>query len=133
VSASATNRRACPEGFAVARLAKANGFMEAAELTKTFDEAIELRDACVTLWIHSGIASADYLCCKRLGEHHSSDNHNGAVAILAEVDQELSEHLRRLLRLKTKAGYSGAPASADDGKVAERAATRLPQAARSHQ
>ena len=113
-----TNRRTCPEGFAAARLAKANGFMEAAELTKTFDEAIELRDAYVTLWIHSGIASADYICCKRLGEYHSSDNHNAAIAALAGVDKELAEQLRRLLRLKTKAGYSGAPASADDGKVA---------------
>ncbi len=74
MSASAANRRACPEGFAAARLAKANGFMEAAELTMTFDEAIELRDAYVTLWIHSGIASADYICCKRLGEYHSSDD-----------------------------------------------------------
>ncbi len=83
MSASTTNRRACPEGFAAARLAKANGFMEAAELTRTFDEAVELRDACVTLWIHSGIAAADFVCCKRLGEYHSSSNHNSAVAVLA--------------------------------------------------
>lgn len=127
------NRRACPEGFATARLAKANGLMEAADLTRTFDEAAELRDAYVTLWIHAGIASADYICCKRLGEYHSSDNHNAAVAVLAEVDKELAEHLRRLLRLKTKAGYSGAPASADDAKVAGRAAERLLQAARGQQ
>lgn len=105
--------------------------MEAAELTKTFDEGSELRDAYVTLWIHSGIASADYICCKRLGESHSSDNHSAAVAVLAEIDKELAEHLRRLLRLKTKSGYSGAPTSADDEKVAERAADRLLRAARS--
>lgn len=133
MSATVTDRRACPEGFADARLAKANGFMEAAELAKAFDEAVELRDACVTLWIHSGIAAADYICCKRLGDYHSSTNHNAAVAVLAEVDKELAEQLRRLLRLKTKAGYSGAPTSADDVKVAERAADRLLQAARSLQ
>lgn len=126
------SRRACPEGFAASRLVKANAFMDAAELTKTFDEATELRDACVTLWIHSGIASADFVCCKRLGEHHSGDNHTAAVAVLAEVDKDLAEQLRRLLRLKTKAGYSGSPASVDDGKVAERAAERLLQAARSY-
>lgn len=133
MSPSAPNRRACPGGFAAARLAKANDFMEAAEVAKAFDEADELRDACVTLWTRSGTASADYLCCTRLGEYHSSDNHNAAVAILAEVDKELAEHLRRLLSLKTKAGYSGAPASAEDAKVAERAAFKLLQTARSHQ
>lgn len=74
MSASPTNRRPCPDGFAAARLAKATGFMEAADLAKTFDEGTELRDAYVTLWIHSGIASADYLCCERLGEFHSSEN-----------------------------------------------------------
>lgn len=95
MSASPTNRRPCPDGFAAARLAKATGFMEAADLAKTFDEGTELRDAYVTLWIHSGIPSADYLCCERLGEFHSSENHSAAVAVLAEVDKELAEHLRR--------------------------------------
>ncbi|MCC6309591.1 MAG: hypothetical protein IT345_01625 [Trueperaceae bacterium] len=114
-------------------MAKAAGFMEAAELTTTLDETNELRDAFVTLWIHSGIASSDFICCKRPGEYHSSENHDAAVGILANVDQELAEQLRRLLRLKTKAAYSGAQASADDAKVAQRAATRLLEAARSHQ
>ena len=131
MSASAANRRTCPDGFATARLAKANGFMEAAELTKSFDEGVELRDAYVTLWIHAGIAAADVICCKRLGEYHSSDDHSAGIAVLAEVDKELAEHLRRVLRLKTKASYSGAPASADDEKVTERAARRLLLAARS--
>lgn len=133
MSAPAQNRRPCSGSFAVARLAKAAGFMEAAELTTTLDETNELRDAFVTLWIHSGIASSDFICCKRPGEYHSSENHDAAVGILANVDQELAEQLRRLLRLKTKAAYSGAQASADDAKVAQRAATRLLEAARSHQ
>src|SRR5690606_11473997 len=68
VSSSGKNRRPCPEGFAGARLAKATAFMDAAELTSTFDDTQELRDASVTLWIHSGIASTDFICCKRLGE-----------------------------------------------------------------
>lgn len=122
--------RPCTENFAAARLTKASGFMEAAELTRTFDDAGQLRDALVTLCIHSGIASADVICCKRLGEHYSGENHSAAADVLARADDELAEQLRRLLRIKTKAGYSGAPASADDEKVANRAATRLLAAAR---
>ncbi len=54
--------------------------MEAAEPTTTLDETSELRDASVTLWIHSGVASGDFICCKRLGEYHSSENHDAAGA-----------------------------------------------------
>lgn len=133
MSTAGKTSRPCPEGFAAARLAKAIGFMEAAELTSTFDDTHELRDASVTLCIHSGIASSVYICCKRLGEYHSSESHRSAVGILASVDPELAEQLRRLLRMKTKAAYSGAPASAEDAKAAQRAATRLLRAARSHQ
>lgn len=133
MSAAEKNRRSCPEGFAAARLAKAIGFMEAAELTSTFDDTHELRDASVTLCIHSGIAASDYICCMRLGEYHSSESHSSAVGILASVDPELAEQLRRLLRMKTKAAYSGAPASAEDAKAAQRAATKLLKAARSYQ
>lgn len=49
MSGSGKNRRPCPEGFAAARLAKATAFMDAAELTSTFDDTQELRDASVTL------------------------------------------------------------------------------------
>lgn len=113
-------------------MAKAVAFMDAADLTSTFDDAEELRDASVTLWIHSGIASSDVISCKRLGEYHSGENHSAAVAILASIDAALAEHLRRLLGLKTKAAYSGARASADDVKAAQRAASKLLEAARVH-
>lgn len=132
MSGTGKNRRPCPEGFAAARLGKATAFMDAAELTSAFDDTQELRDASVTLWIHSGIASSDVICCRRLGEYHSSENHSTAVSILATVDSSLAEQLRRLLSLKTKAAYSGAPASADDAKAAQRAASRLFEAARIH-
>lgn len=133
MSGATKSRRPCPKGFAAARLAKATAFMDAAELTSTFDDTQELRDAIVTLWIHSGIASSDFICCKRLGEYHSSESHGTAVGVLAAVDSGLAEQLRRLLGLKTKAAYSGAPTSAEDVKSAQRAATRLIEAARVHQ
>lgn len=133
MSGPGKNRRPCPEGFASARLAKATAFMDAAELTSTFDDTQELRDASVTLWIHSGIASSDFICCKRLGEYHSSENHSTAVGVLATVDSSIAERQRRLLSLKTKAAYSGAPASAGDARAAQRAAARLLEAARLEQ
>ena len=103
------------------------------ELTSAFDDTEELLEASVTLWFHSGMASSDVICCRRLGEYHSSENHSSAVGVLATVDSSLAEQLRHLLGLKTKAAYSGAPASAEDAKSAQRAATRLLEAARIHQ
>lgn len=130
MSDSQKNLRPCTEGFASARLEKAEAFMEAADRTSMLDDTGELRYASVTLWIHSGIASSDFICCKRLGAYQSGENHNMAVATLARVDQELASQLRRLLGMKTKAAYSGAPASSEDAKIAQRAAARLLDAAR---
>jgi hypothetical protein len=83
----------------------------------------------VTLLVHAGIAAADVLCCVRLGEHVTGDNHNEAVRLLAKVDRRLADDLRTLLGMKTKAGYSHQPASKSDRVKAERAGGRLVQAA----
>lgn len=81
--------------------------LTADELWAPANEA--LRDASVTLWIPSGIASSDFICCKRLGEYHPSENHSTGVGIIATVDSSLAERLRRLLGPKTKAASSGTP------------------------
>jgi len=106
--------------------------MEAAEITDQLDDDHKLRDAVVTLLIHSGIASSDVICCKRLGEYHVGDDHSAAATLLARVDKDLAEQLRRLLSMKTKAAYSGAPSGADDLKTARRAAQKLLEAAQQH-
>lgn len=95
------------------------------------DEAQEVRDACITLWVHAGIAAADVLCCRRLGEHATGDNHNFAVGVLKKVDAQLAKSLKTLLDLKTPAGYSAARLSDDDAKRAARAAGALVEAAQS--
>ena len=73
--------------------------------------------------------AADVICCSRLGVHASGQDHAAAAALLDQADAGLGKELRRLLGLKTKAGYSSAPSSAADQKVAGRASTRLVDAA----
>lgn len=88
--------------------------LTADELWAPANEA--LCDASVTLWIPSGIAPSDFICCKRLGEYHWRENHSTGVGILATVDSSPAERLRRLLGPKTKAAYSGAPGGAADAR-----------------
>ena len=51
-------------------MAKARQFVEAAETVEALaDDANDVADAYVTLCVHAGIAAADVICCRRLGEH----------------------------------------------------------------
>lgn len=111
------------------RLAKAKGFFTAAETVGVLDDEGSLVDATVTLYVHAGIAAADVLCCARLGEHAQGQDHGEAVALLAKVDADASKHLRRLLGLKTKAGYSAVSTSITDARTAARSAAHLVGAA----
>jgi hypothetical protein len=45
------------------------------------DEDGEIADAYVTLCIHAGIAAADVICCIRIGEHATGEDHAEAVKI----------------------------------------------------
>ena len=117
----------CTPATIAGRIKKAHQFSSAAELVETFTR--ELADAYVTLCIHAGISASDVITCKRLGEHAQGDDHGEAVSLLAAVDGKLAEDLRALLGMKTKAGYSEMPASAEDVKRARRSAKRLVDAA----
>ncbi len=115
---------------ALARLAKAREFAEAAELH--FDQvsgAPDYPDVYVTLAVHAGIAAADVICIRRLGEYSASGAHDEAIKRLALADKALAKHLSRLLALKTKAGYSANPVSADDVSIARRAHMALLESA----
>ncbi len=118
------------------RLRKAEQFLQGAETIRELaEDERDVGDAYVTLCIHAGIAAADVVCCVALGEHVQGDDHNEAVAHLAQVrpkGQALAGSLRTLLRMKTRAGYSHERVSAADRKRAERAAEQLMSAARQH-
>jgi hypothetical protein len=126
--------RKCDEGTIAGRLAKAEQFMEGAEIIREFaaDEH-DVADAYVTLCVHCGVAAADVVCCIALGAHVQGEDHNEAVAHLAKTrpdGAELGKALRVLLGMKTRAGYSHEHIGPDECKRAERAAGRLLQAAR---
>jgi hypothetical protein len=124
----------CDEATITGRLRKAEQFMDGAETIRELaGEEGDVGDAYVTLCVHVGIAAADVLCCIALGTHVQSENHNEAVAHLSKVRPDgnaLSNSLRTLLVMKTRAGYSHQQVNTSDRKRAQRAAERLLQAAR---
>lgn len=123
--------RRCTDADRRGRLAKARQFLEAAELVETLADEEDLLDALVTLCVHAGIAAADVLCCARLGEYATGQNHTEAVNLLARVDRASARDLSKLLGMKTRAGYSSTPVSAANARSAVRSATRLVAAATS--
>ena len=122
--------RTCSPEVRRGRLAKAEGFLQAAEDVSLLDDGGQLRDALVTLYVHAGIAASDVICCARLGQHATGDNHAEAVSLLKKAGAASHRHLATLLGLKTKAAYSHTPASAADVKKAARAAAQLVEDAR---
>lgn len=123
--------RTCTQSIRSGRLKKAEQFAQAAETIREFaDGGDDIGDAYVTLCVHAGIAAADVICCRRLGEHSYGDNHESAVRLLEKADKGMGRHLTTLLTLKTGAGYSHIPASGSSQKRAGRAAAVLVERAR---
>ncbi|GAA1705944.1 hypothetical protein GCM10009745_62210 [Kribbella yunnanensis] len=89
-----------------------------------------INNAYVTLCVHAGIASADVICCARLGEYSRGEDHKEAVALLSRVDKSLGTVLARLLALKTPAGYQPRTVSRQHVTTAGRQADQLIAAAR---
>jgi hypothetical protein len=113
-------------GVRAGRLAKAEQFAGAArDVLLLADEASDVADAFVTLAVHSGIAAADAICCARLGEYSRSERHQDAIGVLARADAAGARHLRVLLGMKTAAGYSSSPVTAENRIRAERAMDAL--------
>lgn len=118
------------EGVRRGRLTKARQFLKVAnEAVVLADEATEIADAAVTLYVHAGIAASDAICARELGMHAQGDSHRGAVKLLKRVDVEASNHLKVLLDMKSRAGYSPLPISAARLTRAQRAARFLVEAA----
>ena len=114
-------------------MAKVEQFAAAADAIDAFAaDDQQLGDAYVTVLVHGGIAAADVVCCARLGRHAIGERHDDAIGLIDKVDGDLARALGVLLGMKTKAGYSAVPTSADDRKRAARAFTALLAAARQH-
>jgi len=126
--------RPCNDALTAGRLRKAEQFLDAAETIREFaDDEYEVGDAYVTLCVHAGIAAADVICCIALGVHALGEDHNEALALLEKTrpdGTELAKSLRALLSMKTRAGYSARPVTAEDRKRSQRQTERLVRAAR---
>ena len=109
------------------RLAKAEEFLENAELLADDEDR---QNAAASLFVDAGIAAADALCCKALGEHAQGPDHNDAVKLLGRVDAATSRHLRTLLNNKSRISYSEQILPVSEFKKVQRAATQLVEAAR---
>jgi hypothetical protein len=120
----------CTDTTRAGRLAKAQQFWSAAQtIERSAEDETTISDAYTTLAIHAGIAAADVICCARLDEHARGDDHDEAVALLAQADRDRAKDLATLLRMKTRSGYSDEPISRTNRHRAQRAAARLVQAA----
>ncbi len=107
------------------RLKKATEFLDAAGSL-----ADDSPDAAMNLYVLSGIAAADVVCCIRLNEYATGENHTQAVSLLKQADETLDRDLLTLLNIKSKVAYTHQSATADERKKAKRAAERLERAAR---
>lgn len=116
--------RPCDRALSRGRLRKANQFFEQAELIRELsDDASEAADASVSLYVLAGIAAADVICCIAMGVHALGESHQDAVQLLRKVrpgGDELGRSLAALLGLKTRAGYTGEPVTAEMRRRARR-------------
>lgn len=126
-----TRTHPCTPEVRRGRLRKAGQFLDAANLiADQAGEQAESADAYITLCIHAGIAASDVICCARLGEHAQGESHADALAMLGRADRGSDRHLRVLLSMKTKIGYSHTGATVTEAKRAGRAAEALVESAR---
>lgn len=112
--------RDCDRAVINGRLAKALEFFNAAELLQD-----DMPTAAADLFIDSGIASSDVICCLRLGQHSSSGNHHEASALLKRADPGSDKHLNILLALKNKTSYTHQSLSVTECTKMNRAAAHL--------
>lgn len=121
----------CDAATRAGRLAKAEEFWSASEtLSALADDDGAFADAIITLCVHAGVAAADVICCARLGVHARGQSHDEAAALLGKADKPAAKHLRVLLGMKTKSGYSDRSSRADERRRAQRAAEALVDAAK---
>ncbi len=121
-----TRRRTCTVVEARSRHVSAVAFLDVAERLALEDFE---PDVVVTNAVHAGIAASDSLCCLRLGERSSDQDHASAASFLARVEKSLANELTRLLALKTTAAYETRHASRADARNAVKRARKLVDAA----
>jgi hypothetical protein len=116
-----SRRRPCTATEARARLHKARDFLDLAEVGADRDKF----DPATSNAVLAGIAAADAICCRRIGQRSASEDHAAATQLLAQVDGEGAQRLARLLSLKYKAQYDHRPITPAEAQRALRWAGQL--------
>jgi len=117
MSSRASGRtEACSVSDAKIRLRHAVKFLEVASLVaeelatdENDEESAANRNVSASLAILAGIAASDAACCKVLHLRSRGQDHQGAVALVAQLQPDgraASNALRRLLTTKDTAQYS---------------------------
>lgn len=106
------------------RLARAREFWRAAETLRELEES---PNPVASIYVLAGIAAADAICCRRLGEYSRSDNHADAVDLIKRVEPSLTSALSRLLSDKSADAYGASAVSQKRVDATRAAAQKLLQ------
>ena len=105
---SKTRTQACDRSDALTRLARAESFLLAAELTVDDDGHDATPSVAASLAVLAGIAASDAACCARLGARARRRAHAEAVDLLGTVEPrgaDMAKDLQRLLNRKDDSQY----------------------------
>ena len=105
---STLRTQGCDRGDALTRLAQAESFLLAAELTVDDDSDDATPSLAASLAVLAGIAASDAACCARLGLRARGQSHAEAVELLGTVapgGADMAKDLQRLLNRKDDSQY----------------------------
>lgn len=110
------------------RIRSAAAYRDVARLVIDEPERAEFLNVAAGVAVLSGIAAADAICARRLGQVYRGDDHRGAADLLSRATPDgakLAAVFRRLLDLKDEALYGVGAVSATKAKSAVRWADHL--------
>lgn len=128
-----TRTRAATVEQARVRLSTAAAYLEVAELVLDERDRLEMPGVAAGLAVLAGVAAADTICARRLGEIHRGDDHRAASALLGRATpdgKKLAATFLRLLDIKDEAHYGLLVVSPRRARDAVRWAAQLVDRAR---
>ena len=103
-------------------------FLETAETVLEGTTRQGYANVAGALAVLAGVAMADAVCCRALGEHHRGEDHRAASDLLRRVAQggeRMARDLDRLLAIKDKTSYQSGYLSRVDARRAVGWARRM--------
>lgn len=110
------------------RLRSARAYAEVADLVLVEHRRVEMPGVAAGLAVLAGIAAADAICARRLGQIHRGDDHRAASDLLRQATpdgKKLAATFQRLIDMKDEAHYGITVVSAQRARSALRWAQQL--------